>query len=263
MRSKYTSRDLLEEIVRRGGDPDRQIWVRDTIGSTSSDLFDRLSSGAGPGSVVAAHVQTGGRGRRGREWHCPSRGNVCLSLALSSSESGELFLGMAPLAAGVAASLAVEEICGVEVSLKWPNDLILNGKKLGGILCEVRELEARPLVAVVGLGLNVGPIDFPPELADIATDLAGSLEGAAPDPAALSGAWVVGLEDRIGRLADIGRAGIVDEWLERAEPFGRKVKVGDVTGETVGLDGDGRLLIETPQGVVVTIFGGIVENIVD
>lgn len=262
--SSFTAADLTGELAARGYGSERLVVVLDSVDSTSTDLFERIGEGAGAGSLVVAHLQTGGRGRQGRFWHCGGPGNVCASLAVKLEGDPALNLPLVPLAAGIAAAEAVRSSCAAEPRLKWPNDLMMNGRKLGGILCEVRDLSCKPVIAVVGLGLNVGPVIFPRELEGVGVDLASVLPpGQVPGAASLIAAWTQGLEDRIRRLEreGSGRGGIVDDWKRLGEPFGRRVRVGELEGVTRGLCDDGRLMLETDDGELLAVPGGIVENV--
>lgn len=246
---------LLAELADLGCAADRQVLVLDDIDSTSSELARLLKSGADPGTVVAAEQQRAGRGRQGRTWFSPPGGNLFVSLAVSCGSGAESVTAV-PLAAGVAAVDAVSALGANAPLLKWPNDLLVNDLKVGGILCEVTDPRSLPGLMTVGLGLNLGRCELPPEL----DGLAGSL--AVEGRERLAAAWIAGLEHRVARLGRPGQtAALVREWRERAEPFGRRVRVGEVVGVTVDLDAEGRLLIERDDGLVVAVVGGIVENV--
>ncbi len=249
----------LEEL-----DAGRERHVRHhrIIDSTSSELFRELSGGVGPGAVVIASRQTGGRGRQGRQWHSPEAGNLYISLAVSFTGEPSKILPLIPLAAGVSAVDAIGGSGGSRPRLKWPNDLLVNGRKLAGILCEVKDLAGRPLVAVVGLGLNLGPVAFPPDIAAIAVDLA-SIDGGFAPAEEMAAAWVAGLESWVVRLGRGEVSALVSAWRDRAEPFGRRVRAGALEGVTVDLDHSGRLLLRLDNGATEILPGGIVENIDD
>jgi len=239
-----------------------RAFIHDEIDSTSSELSRLLDDGAPAGTVVVAGRQTRGRGRRGRSWHSPEGGNLYLSVAVDLGESGVSGLAALPLAAGVAAWEAVAPLLGDRPALKWPNDLLAGGRKLAGILCELPEPSRRPSLAIVGLGVNVVLQEFPGELADTATSLAlesAALEGdIAPS---LTARFVEGLEALVARIRDGAGAEIVEEWKERAEPFGRRVRVDDIVGTTVDLAADGRLIIERDDGERILVTAGVVESI--
>ncbi len=134
-------------------------YLKGLIRSTSDSVF----------TVVSACHQTGGRGRLGRSFFSPDGGlYFSFSLPLSGDEKNIPFL---TLLAGLGVSEAIEEITGVKTEIKWPNDIYLDGKKLGGILCEL--VSGKGLTAVVGVGINtdIGKEEIPPELSDIMTSL--------------------------------------------------------------------------------------------
>ncbi|MBW2277223.1 MAG: biotin--[acetyl-CoA-carboxylase] ligase [Deltaproteobacteria bacterium] len=250
------SRELFQaRLGDAGGAADRDVRVHDGIDSTSSELARLLKKGTAAGAVVVAERQHAGRGRRGRSWFSPAAGNLYISLAVDCGRRPEAVTKL-PLAAGVAAVDATIDRCEPAPVLKWPNDLLLNDRKVGGILCEVTDPRGRPGLVIVGLGLNLGEFDPPPELDGVAAGL------AILDREAVAGAWITGVESWAERLRDPGQtAGLVQAWRERAEPFGRRVSVGEVTGVTLDLDSEGRLMIERDDGLVVAVVGGIVENV--
>jgi BirA family biotin operon repressor/biotin-[acetyl-CoA-carboxylase] ligase len=246
---------FLSALRGAGGSTDRDVRVHDVLDSTSSELVRLLAAGAPPGTAVVAERQRAGRGRRGRSWFSPAVGNLYISLAVDCGERLERITRV-PLAAGVAAVDAVAERCAPVPSLKWPNDLLVNDRKVGGILCEVSDPRARPGSVVVGLGLNLGVFEPPAELDGLAASL------AIKEREAVAGEWAAGLERWVDRLRDPGQAaGLVQAWRARAEPFGRRVELDGASGVTVDLDSAGRLLVERDDGMVVAVVGGIVENV--
>ncbi len=141
----------------------------DTIGSTNDEALARARAGAPHGTAVTARAQTQGRGRQGRAWHSPPGENVYLSIILR--------LPIAPaaappltLAVGVAVCETVRRLAG-RASLKWPNDVLIEGKKVAGILTETSTRGAELDAVIVGIGVNVATTSFPPELAVLATSL--------------------------------------------------------------------------------------------
>jgi len=250
------SRELfLRDLGAAGGETEREVRALAEVDSTSSELARLLGGGAAAGTVVVAESQRAGRGRQGRSWHSPAAGGLYISLAVDCGDRPGAVTRL-PLAAGVAAVDAAVAAGAPAPVLKWPNDLVLNDRKVGGILCEVNDPRRAPGLVVVGLGLNLGRFDPPPELERIAAGL------AVDEREVVAARWVVGVERWIAELARPGsEAGLVRAWRERAEPFGRRVRVGEVTGTTVDLDGQGRLLIARDDGLVVAVVGGIVENV--
>ncbi|MCP4606760.1 MAG: biotin--[acetyl-CoA-carboxylase] ligase [Proteobacteria bacterium] len=255
---------FLAELTTLGFASDREVWFHGRIDSTSDDLIRRLRSGAPAGTVVAAACQEAGRGRKGRIWHSPEGANLYVSLAIEVSEPTDGFLPLLPLAAGVATSDVIRKNAPVEPRLKWPNDIIVSGKKLAGILCELPEPASRPVIAVVGLGVNITVSSFPLELSDIATSLSSLIDGEPqnlPHPALLAAQWVGELEKWMQRIQSGRKNELPDAWRARAEPFGRRVRVGKIEGTTVDLSEDGRLLVLQDSGEQVVVAGGIIEYI--
>ena len=156
--------------------PWRQLDVVERTGSTNADLLARAAAGEDiAGAVFIAEQQTAGRGRNGRSWSSP-RAQITLSVGVDAGGVPPDAWGWVPLATGVAVVDAVAAVTGVEAGLKWPNDVLANGRKLAGILAEVAA--AQPAI-VVGIGLNVTLRDDEVPHAD-ATSLR-TLGGETPD----------------------------------------------------------------------------------
>lgn len=214
---------------------------------STSDLAKGLAEqGAAHGEVVIAERQTAGRGRRGRGWESPPRLNLYLSVVLRP----DLPPQRAPELTLVAA-VAVCDACrqaGVDAGIKWPNDVLAGDRKVAGILTE---LAAEPdavhwVVLGIGVNLNAGAEDFPPELRGLATSL--RLERGEPVPRALFAAALLGqLEHWLDRHAEEGFPAIRDAWRERSATLGREVRVevegGELDGVAEDLDETGALLV--------------------
>jgi BirA family biotin operon repressor/biotin-[acetyl-CoA-carboxylase] ligase len=214
---------------------------------STSDLAKALAEqGAAHGEVVIAERQTAGRGRRGRGWESPPRLNLYLSVVLRP----DLPPQRAPELTLVAA-VAVCDACrqaGVDAGIKWPNDVLAGDRKVAGILTE---LAAEPdavhwVVLGIGVNLNAGAEDFPPELRGLATSL--RLERGEPVPRALFAAALLGqLEHWLDRHAEEGFPAIRDAWRERSATLGREVRVevegGELDGVAEDLDETGALLV--------------------
>lgn len=221
-----------------------------SVGSTNDEAMRLAEAGAGEGTVVWAHEQTGGRGRRGRLWASPV-GNLYTSTVLrpdcAAMRAAEL---------GFVAALAVADLVpadGRGVRLKWPNDVLIDGGKVAGILLESAiGGDGRAQHVVAGIGVNVA---FAPELPDMrypGATLGGTVE------AALSG-LAAALERRLRQWRRDGFAAVRADWLDRAGPLGAEVDVrlgsGLVRGRFAGLDGEGALLLDTLDGPRKIISG--------
>ena len=224
--------------------PGFRLDYREKTGSTNDDVREAALRGAGAGLVIVAGRQDAGRGRRGAAWVCPPGEGLAFSVLLRPRENKALWPRLS-LAAGLAVAEATERL-GSLAEVKWPNDVWVAGKKIAGIL-----VEAGDDFVVVGIGINVGVKDFPPELADSATSLA--LEcGEAPE---LSAVLMLVLERLQVWSARIG-AGF-DELLRgfrvRCALTGKEVLLlaadGALSGKVAGIGEGGELLLETPGGL--------------
>lgn len=224
------------------------------VSSTNDELKLRCRAGAPAWSVLLADRQTRGRGRQGRVWASPP-GNLHLSLLLRP-ELSPAGWGMLPLAAGLAVFEAVGEQ-GVRAELKWPNDVLVRGRKLAGVLVEVTSGAGGLEHAVVGVGVNVG---VAPGSIAAATSL--DLECDHPgDVVALAAAVLARLGLCYHALAREGPAAILVRWREGAAGWlGRAVEVdsgaGSFRGRAYGVDEHGALLVLEPSGRVLRILSG-------
>jgi BirA family biotin operon repressor/biotin-[acetyl-CoA-carboxylase] ligase len=213
-----------------------------SVGSTNDEAARLADQGAPEGTVVWAREQTGGRGRRGRHWVSPV-GNLYSSTVLRPACA-------APRAAelGFVAALAVGDIVpvGRQVRLKWPNDVLVDGGKVAGILLESALGQTGEVQHVVaGIGVNVGLAPQLPDMRYPGATLGGSVEAALES---LTGA----LARRLAQWRSTGFATVRAAWLAQAGPLGSEVDVrlgGElVRGRFAGLDEEGALLLETAQG---------------
>lgn len=237
------------------------LEIHDQIDSTNQRLMALAAGPLPSGSVCLAEHQSAGRGRRGRTWVSPFAGGLCLSL-LWRYPLGPGALGGVSLAAGAVVA-GVLERCGVRgLGLKWPNDLLWQRRKLGGLLLEVAGETQGPSRLVVGLGLNLAMgagrgegIDQP------WVDLHEALDGRVPGRNRLAAALI---ESLLGMLADFdgsGPAPWLEEWARFDLPLGQPVRVyqGErvLAGEYAGIDPDGLLRLMTVEGLVRIAAGEV------
>jgi BirA family biotin operon repressor/biotin-[acetyl-CoA-carboxylase] ligase len=228
------------------------VWHLDQIGSTNDEARRMANEGAPNGTVVHADEQTAGRGRLAHRWFSPP-GNLYLSVVLRTdlpaARTSELsFLASLAVADTVEALLPRQ----TRTLLKWPNDVLVNGAKIAGILLEQTEN-----AAIMGIGLNV--LQAPASSAYKATTVVANGGIASVD-----GARDI-LLDRLGRQLSAWRANgfgpIRDQWLGRSYPIGAAIRANaggqPVAGEFAGLDLDGALLLDTPNGRQRIIAGDI------
>jgi len=256
----------------------RTLVARAEVGSTNDEAWDALAVDAPDGTMVVADAQTRGRGRAGRTWHTAPGKALALSVLLHQGCDRRL-LGLLPLAAGLAVAQALETL-GAEPVLKWPNDVLLGGRKVAGVLCESRRIQPAPGyptfppgragaaaavrdAAVVGVGVNVAQAagDFPPEIAETATSLA--LAGVATDRESVAAAFLDALETLWMELQAGGRAALLAAWSARADFWGRTVTVrapaGVVRGVARALDPDGALVLVLEDGTETAALAGDLE----
>jgi BirA family biotin operon repressor/biotin-[acetyl-CoA-carboxylase] ligase len=231
------------------------------IGSTNDVLVRLAEQGAPEWTVVVAGHQASGRGRLGRSWESLPGSSLLMSLLvrprLSPADAALVTLG-----AGACMALSCGVACGVEVRCKWPNDLMVGDRKLGGILVEARVEGSRLTHAVIGVGLNMkqGVRDFPPELSESATSIA--IESGRPDMAQLLYDFLV----RIRRFCDPSDprfpSTVLDTYRGVCDTIGRRVSAttmrgGAAEGTAIGIGDSGTLLVETPSGVEEIGFGEV------
>jgi BirA family biotin operon repressor/biotin-[acetyl-CoA-carboxylase] ligase len=219
-----------------------RLHLRETD-STNERARVLARCGAPHGTLVTAGVQTAGRGRQGRTWTAPPGRALLMSLVLRD------WPPLLPLAAAVAVA-DVAGAAGADVSIKWPNDVLLGRGKLAGILVEARPQDGW---AVLGIGMNlaVRPGDFPAELRERAAVL-------ALDPAAIEPTLAV-LLDALGARLALEPAALLDAFRARDALLGRRVRWQCGEGTAAGIDESGRLLVDAPDGERVALDAGEVH----
>jgi BirA family biotin operon repressor/biotin-[acetyl-CoA-carboxylase] ligase len=226
-----------------------------SLPSTSDRAITRAEAGEAPWSAVLAGTQTAGRGRHGRHWISPP-GNLYLSVLLDAEAAVPGGLG---LLAGVAVADALATLLpdSTALHLKWPNDLVADGRKLGGVLVEAGTRIDGSRWAVAGIGLNL--VAHPDHADRPATSLA-ALGVAPPAPDALAEAIIDRLIAWSTRAHAEGFGAIVAAWQRRAPPPGAPITVrlpaGPVSGRYAGLDADGALLVALEDGRTRRVVAG-------
>jgi BirA family transcriptional regulator, biotin operon repressor / biotin---[acetyl-CoA-carboxylase] ligase len=234
------------------------IYHFETTASTSDTAKTLGSRGVAEGALVVAETQTAGRGRLGRHWVSPPGTGIYASLLLRPPLPPQE-LPQITLSTAVAMVRALTRAVGITPGIKWPNDLILKGKKLGGILTEMETESDQIRYLVVGLGLNVNTPDFPPELADTATSL--FLEEGRPfSRVLLLRVWLEEFEALYARFLAHGFPEILEEWKRHSVTLGKCVAVRQgqrhIEGLALEVADDGALLLETALGEVVRVTSG-------
>ena len=228
------------------------VW---STGSTNADLLVQTDLPTGRFDFLAAEFQSAGRGRRTRSWIAPPGGAICLSLSWSFA-SLPAAIGALSLAVGVCLLRALERLGIAGVELKWPNDLVANQAKLGGILVELRAEAAGPAFVVIGIGLNVALgssiLERIQATGTQATDLA-ALAAAVPDRNTIIAALLAELVSGLLQFERQGFDAFATEWRAADALVGKPVRVNvdgsNVTGHARGIDLDGALCVQTREGL--------------
>ncbi|MFD0343658.1 biotin--[acetyl-CoA-carboxylase] ligase [Streptomyces sp. NPDC127117] len=257
---------LRRGLLRPGG-----LWtsldVVETTGSTNSDLARRAAEGLDEGAVLVAEEQTAGRGRLDRTWTAPARSGLFFSVHLTPGDIPVERWGWLPLLAGVATATGLARAAGVDTALKWPNDLLVTvggeERKAGGILAE-----RAGAGIVVGIGLNVSlRADELPAPTAASLALAGAV---STDRETLLRGVLRSLEHWYDRWraadGDAAAGGLQEAYAAGCATLGRTVRAqlpGDrtLTGEAVAIDGDGRLVLSTGNGLQEPVSAGDIVHL--
>jgi len=256
------TRESIEALLRtdRFG---RTFHVLKETASTNSEAMALALQGAADGTVVVAESQTAGKGRLGRRWYSPPGENLYCSVIMRNVPADDLsgWLSSVPLLSAVAVVKAVEAVSSLKPSLKWPNDILVGDRKLGGLLCESSLSGQSKTFVVVGIGLNVNSRreNFPEDIREIATSIVTET-GRLCDRASLLATLLSELELYSDALLTRPPETFLSGYARLCSTLGRRVRVNMAGGEAVeGLadsiapDGSLRILCNEVSG------GGTVE----
>jgi BirA family biotin operon repressor/biotin-[acetyl-CoA-carboxylase] ligase len=227
------------------------IEILDQTGSTNSDMLGRATRGAPSGSVLAAEVQTQGRGRRGRDWHSSPGGALTFSI-LWRFDQGAGFLSGLSLVVGIALARVLRKHGAADLMLKWPNDLLWRHLKLAGILIELAGDVMGPTVAVIGIGINLRlPESVKARIDQPVVDLARI--GVDEDRNLLFARILGGLDTVLRQFSAEGFAPFREEWDALHAYQDKMVRVrmpdkSEIEGRVSGVGEDGALLLQTRSG---------------
>jgi len=249
---------LATREIGRSSTPN-EVW--ETIGSTNTRAAELADQGASAGTFVVARQQTAGRGRLGRTWVSPHNAGIYLSVLLRPQELRGSHLAPITLACGVAVARAVERVAGVKLGLKWVNDLVYDGRKIGGILAEMPSGSTSQRALIIGFGLNMRMEsgDVPEEL----RDKIGWLEAVAKAPLdsnQLAAELLLELETVYEQLKARLSKPILEEWRSRSVTLGQEITVSSglnsLSGTAVDIDESGALLVKSSDGQIHLIHAG-------
>lgn len=247
--------DALEALIARRPDLALDVHWRHEVPSTMDEVSRAAEVGAPRGYVVGAEAQSAGRGRLGRAWASPPGAGLYFSYLARPARGVELLT----LAAGVAVRAGIADATGLHADLKWPNDLLVGGRKLAGLLAEGARLNMPGRSVTIGVGINARPAAYPPDVAMRATSLESELAREV-DRGAVLVAVLAHLADTLAALDAGGAEAILQAWREASPAaVGTPVEWSDPSGRrhgiTAGIDDTGALLVRTPAGTERIIAG--------
>jgi BirA family transcriptional regulator, biotin operon repressor / biotin---[acetyl-CoA-carboxylase] ligase len=237
------------------------ILRRDVVESTQSELAHLARESAPDGTVITARHQTGGRGRRGGAWwDAPGESLLLSVLVRPAVPAGHV--SQLSLVAALAVTDALGSAASVTGRIRWPNDVLVDGLKISGILPDaVCAADGRVEHVIIGIGMNLEQCAFPPELAGQATSLR-LVTGRAHDPARVEAAVLAALAARYEAWLSGGFGAVRDAWRSRSSTIGSRLRLPDGgAGVAVDVDGDGALLVDIGGGALTRVVSGSVAAI--
>jgi BirA family biotin operon repressor/biotin-[acetyl-CoA-carboxylase] ligase len=261
MSEPYANRGKPISVAREKCPIGSVIAFRPRVSSTNDVVKQLACAGAAEGLVVVADYQSEGRGRRDRKWYAPPGSSLLLSVLFRPSLAPGAVQQITMLC-GLSVVDAIEEVTGQRASLKWPNDVLLEGAKLGGILTEVALSGQTVEYVVVGIGLNVNLSsgDLPSSILTAATSLSEAVRSRV-SRWQLLGALVSSLTERYQALGSA--ASPYAEWTERLANMGEQVSISDADGSfqgiAEGVDSDGALRVRLGNGRIRRVLAGDVN----
>lgn len=240
--------------------PDRMISVPYSTGSTNADLLHLAADGAPGGSIVVTSIQNSGRGRMHRPWMAPEHANIAFSALLRADSVPLARVGLLPLVCGLAVVDAVQDVAGIQAQLKWPNDVLVDGHKLCGILVEAASLQ--PPVLVAGMGLNV---DLTEDELPVPHATSLRLQGATVVKEDVVIALAQALDRRTAQWrTDV--SALMEEFRHKCVTVGLDVRVelpngAEILGTATSVLADGELEVIDQSGVRHTVTAGDVRHV--
>ncbi|MDI3518428.1 MAG: BirA family transcriptional regulator [Caldanaerobacter sp.] len=229
--------------------------------SSTNDMAKELAYKVPDGTVIVAEEQTKGRGRMGRSWFSEKSSCILTSVILKPQIRPENTVALTQVAA-LAVVKAIEEVCSVKTKIKWPNDIILNSKKVCGILTEMSsEIDVVNYI-VIGIGINVNCTEFPDDLKEKATSLQLELEKPV-DRKKLLASLLNNLEIYYKKYEEKGFESLRPLILENSITIGKEVRViytdREIRGQAIAIDKEGKLVIKTEKGEEIALLSGEVS----
>lgn len=255
---KPLDRHALWSLLSEKSDFWTEVDVVPVTGSTNADLAEAARHGAREGRVLVAEEQSAGRGRLDRRWVSPAGAGLTMSFLLRPTLPREQW-GTLSLVTAVALEEALKAVCGVSAKLKWPNDVLLDGRKVCGILAQVEGG-----AVVVGTGLNVS---LTAEELPVPEGTSLLIAGAAElDRETIAVAFLAHLAAVYRSWNEHGPASVIERWRRNSATLGRHVAVSfpngrKLSGRAVGIDAQGRLQVDPGGGAIETVAAGDVVHL--
>lgn len=258
----FTEAGLRNELRTKWlGQGDRLKFYKiiDSTNEEAKRLFEKEGRG---GILFAADSQSAGKGRRGRVWQSSLSTTIAMSYLLTPEFSADR-ASMLTLVMALAAAKGIKKACGLETKIKWPNDIVINGKKISGILTELSAEKNEIRYCIIGTGINVSVTDFPSEIKETATSLyleSGKRFSRSEITARIAEAFEEYYE---GFLKNKDLSDFKDEYNSICVNVGRRVRVLDPKGEyealAKGINDEGELLVERDDGSEEAVYAGEVS----
>ena len=236
------------------------------IDSTNSLAKEYAKNNAQEGLVIVADSQTKGRGRMGKSWHSPPKTGIYLSILLKPNLKHDQ-LSLITLLAGVSAISTINEFSHQDATLKWPNDILINNKKICGLLCETTQKKNNSFYVIIGIGINVNqlPGQFPDSLKKTATSLR-IVNGSPVDRLTVIRSLLTTLDHEYQLFLAEGKSSVIKKWKLHTDLFGKRVAVKRgsimITGTATNLDESGRLILRHDKGHYEAIDSGEITQII-
>jgi BirA family biotin operon repressor/biotin-[acetyl-CoA-carboxylase] ligase len=237
-----------------------ELFFYDSVPSTNMVAMELASQGCPDGTVVISDAQTAGKGRLGRSWSSPPGKNLYMSIVLRPGISPRDATALTLLAA-VACASVLRRFASIPVSIKWPNDLIVGHRKMGGILTEIKADLDRINYAIVGIGININLTaeEMPQEIKAIATSIFIETGGHF-SRSELAGALILNFDKWYRLLLTKGKKVITNEWLTMSSTIGKRIRVTAMNqtfeGVAEGIDDEGLLIVKLHEGTYRKVSAG-------
>ena len=257
---EFSVEEIREAVGSLHTFPPGNIHLFKNLASTNAKAVELATNGCPDGTVVVADAQSAGRGRLTRSWSSPSGVNIYMSIVLRPSLEPR-DAAILTLLSGVACANALRALSSCDISLKWPNDLLIGPRKIGGILTELRADPDRIQFAVIGIGINVNyhRAYMPDDIKDIATSLAHEAGRSFSRTAVLAGVMQQ-MDKWLKVLSETGKRSVLDEWQTLSSTMGKAIAIttqyGTVRGRAEGIDDEGFLLARLENGLLQRVHAG-------